>query len=286
MALSNGASASGALGLGGYGVELLYPKTPELDAGQLASRVKSFCPQTEAAAAGGQPPILFAHKDHVVMLHDGPVDAAITAKTVVFPGDLLSDVQALQASLGQTRDWDSAVEAVAPCTAQVGVADLFAKDLEPRERLALFQQVLLGIIEAQRPMAIHWKPAGKVVDPAALLKASGSADPDALPSAAINVRLFKVKDGDGELVMDTLGLAALLLPDLQVHFRGLEPARVAAHLYACALYVLRHGDCLDDGESIEGPRPGQTWLCRHSASLVWPPRPVIDFHPGHDFAGH
>src|SRR3954454_19138183 len=264
-----------------YRVELLYEGPPALDAEQVASRVQSRCPQAEAAAAaGGEPPILFAHKDHLVTFSDGEVEAPVTAKTVVFPTDDVVDVAALQRSAGQTRDWENAADAVARCTVKVPVTDLFARDLEPRERLAIFQSVLLGIIEATPPAAIHWRPAGKLVDPSALLRASGSAHYDDLPGAAINVRMFRVKNADGELLMDTLGLAALMLPDLQILFQGMDPGRVASHLYAFALHVLKNGDCLDDGDAAEGPRAGQTWTCRHAASLVDPPRVVIDLDPG------
>jgi hypothetical protein len=280
-------TSSGPHAMGGaYGVELLYAALPSLDADSLASHVQSRCPQVHAATAGGQPPILFAHRDHSVTIHAGDVEAPVTPKTVVWPREKTVDAPALYASLEQTRDWDTAVEAVARCHVRVPVADLFARELEPRERLALFQSVLLGIIEADRPAAIHWRPAGKVVDPGMLLRASGSSNYDELPAAAINVRVFRVKNGETDLLMDTLGLAALMLPDLQIHFHGLEPARVAAHLYACALHVLKNGDCLDDGDAIEGPRSGQTWTCRHAASLVEPPRAVIDLHPGPDYAGH
>ena len=269
---------------GAYSVELLYADSPSLDADRLAARVQSRCPRAEPAAAGGKPPILFAHRDHPGTLHQGDVEIPVTAKTVVLPGDPAVDVPAVRASLGQTRDWDEARDAVAGCSVQVGVADLFAADLEPRERLALFQSVLLGVIEARRPAAIHWRPAGKLVDPAALLRASGSVNYDDLPAAAINVRLFSVKNSDGDLLMDTLGLAALTLPDLQIHFHAMDPARVAAHLYALHLHVLKNGDVLDDGSEIEGPKSGQTWTCRHAPALVDPPRGVIDLDPGPPYA--
>src|SRR5689334_6267421 len=138
-----------------YSVELLYEGSPALDAEQLAARVRSYCPQAEAAAAGGHPPILFAHKDHPVTLKDAAVEAPVTAKTVVFPSNDVVDMPALRAAAQQTRDWDDAVEAVARCGVQVPVTDLFARDLQPRERLAIFQSVLLGIIEATPPAAIH-----------------------------------------------------------------------------------------------------------------------------------
>lgn len=285
MGFGNGGASTGA----SYAVELLYPQSPPMDAGTLADRVRAFCPQAAAADAGGRPPILFSHRDHLVPV-DLPTDPAadgvpaVPARTVVMPTDRAIDVVALHAALGQTRDWDAAADALARSTVRVVVTDLLAKDLEPRERLALFEAVLLGVIEAARPAAIHWRPAGKLVDPAALLKASGSADADALPQAAINVRMFKVKRTDQGLLMDTLGLSALGLPDFQVLFTRMDPARVAAHLYAVALYALRNGDFVADGDAIEGPARGQEWVARHARALAEPARSVVAFDPGPDFA--
>ena len=274
---------------GAYSVELLYSNSPRLDAESLAGRVKAFCPKADVADAGGRAPVLFSHRDHLVPIEGVTpltLDAksSVPARTVVMPTDRVVDVSTLHESLLQTRDWDNAVEALARSTSRVVVTDLLAKDLNPSERLALFERVLLGVIEACRPLAIHWKPAGKLVDPAALLKASGSASADALPSTALNVRLFRIKHSDEDLLMDTLGLAALGLPDLQVIFHRMEPARVAAHLYAVALYILRNGDAVEEGETIEGPSRGQEWVARRSRAVVEPPRPVVDFDPGPDFS--
>lgn len=269
-----------------YSVELLYPQSPPLDADTLSTRVRNYCPQSEAADSGGKPPILISHKDHLVPIDvrtDGG-SASVPARTVVMPSETVANVGMLHESLSQTRDWDDAVAALAQSTRRVVVSDLFAKDLPARERLALFEAVVLGIIEAARPAAIHWKPAGKLVDPSALLRASGSSSVDALPQAAINVRLFRIARSDEDLLMDTLGLASLGLPDMQVLFHGMEPGRVAAHLYAVALYTLRHGELVEEGETIEGPTRGTEWTARRGQSLVEPARPVYDFHPGPDYA--
>jgi hypothetical protein len=282
---SDGASSRSSFGAP-YSVELLFCQSPSLDTDRLASKVRTFCPQVDASDAGGKPPVLFSHKDHLVPIDVAAIPAATPARTVVMPTDRVTDVASLHTALGQTRDWENAVEALARSTASVVVTDLLAKDLQPRERLALFEAVLLGVIEAAKPAAIHWKPAGKLVDPAALLKASGSSSVDALPSAAINVRMYKVKDREQDLLMDTLGLAALGLPDLQVVFHGMDPARVAAHLYAVALFTLRNGDVVDDGEVIEGPKAGQEWMARHGRAIAQPARPVVDFDPGPQYSGY
>ena len=97
----------------------------------------------------------------------------------------------------------------------------------------------------------------------------------------LNVRLFRIENGAaGDTIMDTRGLAALGLPDVQMHFRDLDPGRVAALLYNYARYLNEHGDCINDGETIDGATPGTRWRCRHEMSLVPPERLVLDIDPG------
>jgi hypothetical protein len=87
--------------------------------------------------------------------------------------------------------------------------------------------------------------------------------------------------------MDTRGLAEFMLPDLQVHFRELEPTAIAGVLYRSALYVWAEGDIIDDGSTIEGLLPSERWRCRHERALVGPDRTVLDVEPGPPFAaGH
>ena len=95
MGKNLGPAREGPIGFrGAYSVELLYSDSPTLDAEQLAARVRSRCPAAEAATADGHPPILFAHRDHVVTFHADDVEAPVSAKTVVLPGDDVVDVGA------------------------------------------------------------------------------------------------------------------------------------------------------------------------------------------------
>ena len=65
----------------------------------------------------------------------------------------------------------------------------------------------------------------------------------AAPQVGLNVRLFRVEGGaQGDMLMDTRGLAALGLPDLQMHFRGLNPGRVAGLLFNYGRYIYENGD--------------------------------------------
>jgi hypothetical protein len=84
--------------------------------------------------------------------------------------------------------------------------------------------------------------------------------------------------------MDTLGLGALGLPDLQCRFCLLEPRAVARALYNTAWYLFTEGDVIQDGHTVEGGAPGSRWRCRHEDSLVGPERVVLDLNPGPPYA--
>jgi hypothetical protein len=86
------------------------------------------------------------------------------------------------------------------------------------------------------------------------------------------------------MIMDTLGLAALGLPDLQCHFRTLVPGEVAAVLHNTAYYLFEHGDVIDDGHTVAGIEPESRWTCQHEKSLLKPSRIVLDLNPGPPFA--
>ena len=133
--------------------------------------------------------------------------------------------------------------------------------------------------------AIVWQPTARVVDPAAWCAAFDAGDPaQRFFAGAVNVRLFNVQAQERESVMDTLGLGALGLPDLQCHFRGLDPQKMARVLYNTAWYVFANGDVIEDGNTVGGISAGSRWKCQHEDSLVGPDRMVLDLDPGAPYA--
>ena len=57
--------------------------------------------------------------------------------------------------------------------------------------------------------------------------------------AAMNVRMYQAggTEQQRELLMDTVGLSALGVPDVQCHFTGLDPDTVAQTLLGAAYYI-------------------------------------------------
>jgi len=188
------------------------------------------------------------------------------------PQKLLGDV------LGHTRDWAGAADAAARARAAVRLVE----ELPSEERLATFVARVAAAARKLPCTAVWWKPAARLVEPRTLAAAARAGDP---LRVALNIRLFHVENGPAdERVMDTLGLEPLGLPDVQCHFRGLDPAAVAALLEETARYLYGEGDVIADGDTVSGV-DGTPWACRRETALVDPPRDVIDVSPPSSHAG-
>jgi hypothetical protein len=182
-----------------------------------------------------------------------------------------------QSALQQTWDWPEAAASMAKVRDAVELS-LTSSGADRHQRLSRMQTVVeaaLGLVETT---AIHWVASERLVSVPAFRDAMthGGAPTD----AALNVRLFRVGDGrSGEGLMDTRGLAAFGLPDLECHFVGLDPGDVGRLLMAYADYVFDKGDVLHDDAMVRGVRSHEEWECRRSRAKALPDRDVVALVP-------
>jgi hypothetical protein len=138
------------------------------------------------------------------------------------------------------------------------------------------------MIEVTSPDVLAFKHSQQIVAPADYLAACGEG-PFRRPGA-FNVRFFNIADTGGDKVMDTRGLNEIGLPDLQCHYRGLEPNEVSRILYNLAVYLYDNGPVIESGHTIPGIDPATKWRCLHEDALIGPKRGVLDINPGPPFA--
>ena len=105
----------------------------------------------------------------------------------------------------------------------------------------------------------------------------------------VNVRFFNI-EGTEDMLIDTVGMSTLFLPDLQYHFHDMDPNWVVNHAYNVASYILEHDNPIQDGETIDGVADGQMcreiqWKCQYEDALIQPPREVLDIHMGNYASG-
>ena len=264
-----------------YGVELLCKTQPSIVKARLLAQLRLLCSDIEPLDGNEREGTLaFVHTRQLVSYRDGEAPAqAFVAIT-----DRVPDAVALEPVIQQSWRLPGAADVVASCTYTVLVTDLMASGLAYQTRFDLFQRILRGVLTTVPCDAIHWVPAEQIVAQEDYLTSQAGSLADLLGGGPINVRFFNIASGDGEMLMDTRGLAAFGLPDLQCHFRLLDPQQVARLLYNTAFYLYQNGDVIADGHTISGIDPGSKWICQHEDSLVSPDRVVLDLDPGGSFA--
>lgn len=263
--------------------DLLFDQQPRLDPAAVAARVTARLPRTRMVS-GSEKSIMFAHEDHRAEFAGGQ---KVPPQLVVIPSDGPPAPERLGPSVQQTWNWPAGKQQAARYRHAVVVMEMMAITLPHKDRVRLFTTGLLAVAEALDPLGVHVHHAQRLLDPSALRAAASDEDPLAMFMCNVNVRLFRIENaaggaggGAGDIVMDTRGLSALRLPDLQMHFRNLDPGEVGGHLFNVARYVYDQGDCISDGETIGGLGPDDKWRCRHEMSLVGPERIVLDIDPG------
>ncbi|MBC7807512.1 MAG: DUF4261 domain-containing protein, partial [Akkermansiaceae bacterium] len=151
------------------------------------------------------------------------------------------------------------------------------------ERMELYHNAVLALLDVvgDNCLALHWMRSGVIVDPRTYRTSKDPGERHDPIYPAVNVRLFNVRNSESgnEHVMDTLGMTAFALRDLQIIFRTMEPGRIAGFLNGMAHYLYDHGDVVGDGHTVQGITDVR-WRCRYAMSLAGPEREVLDINPG------
>jgi hypothetical protein len=256
-----------------YWIELLYNQPPSVDIDALDARLRAEVAGEVAiravAQSGGTLSVAFP--GHLVKLEgsDGVITPMPSLINIVWTDSRIK-IADYKAALDQTWEWNGARKALAGCFNMMLIGDLTGSRLPYPDRLRLITAVAVECTQLTQPRAVVWKEAGCLVEPSILAERM---------ARACNVRLFEV-GVRGDHFMDTLGLAAIGLPDIQLRFSKLEPSWVAGWLYGVARYMFEQGDVIEDGDVIPAPTPGEHWACQHGTAAVPPARTVIDVTPG------
>lgn len=221
-----------------------------------------------------QEPLVIMHTEFMVPFEDG----TIPAQTCILTVQEITDKNRFKGSLEQAWHWKEAAGVISECKYQLRIHDLFTAALPHKERLQLFQQALSAVLEVVPCDALYFYGSDKIVEPSAYTQALQNGDH---LYGAMNVRLYQAGGTEArrELVMDTVGLSSLGVPDFQCHFVGLDPDQVARTLFGAAYYLFDQGDVILDGQLL-GTADSQRWRCEHQESIVSPRRYVIDLDPG------
>ena len=264
---------------GAYGVELLLERVPQIDKAKLLASLNR---QEKAQSLGeNSDSFAFSYPEYSIQYDD----VSIPPQFLVAVAEQPLDVERIRPSVEQSWDWPEAKSAVERCRATVLVTDLLSSGLEYQTRLRLFHNSLLAVLEQVDCIGIHWQPSQRIVAPLTYVESKQNNTDKVFP--AINVRLFRVENREpDEILMDSIGLAALGLSDVQCHFFGMDTQEVARVIYNSAHYIFENGDVIQNGHTIQGLDESQKWKCQYEDALIAPQRVVLDFDAGIYAAGN
>lgn len=263
-----------------YSVELYMHKYPIVLENKLLENMRKYCGNVDIIA-NKESNITFAFMDHILEYKNANVPPGI-AITII---DEEPDKEKLRKSLEQSWNYSNKNELIENCKVKVIVSDFLAIGLEYGKRVELFQKALYAIVEVLPCQLINFNITEQLITREEYLENNPLDEEYDLLFGMLNVRKFHIEGKENEYIMDTLGLSAIGLCDLQCHYRNLDTSQVSDLLYSYGYYFFDNQDAAENIKEIQGiSLEDSKWKCEHEVALVEPERIVLDINPGKEFS--
>lgn len=152
------------------------------------------------------------------------------------------------------------------CHYQVLATDMMAATLPAKDRAELDMDFLEAVLELYPDCeAVYFVNSGKMFL-ADQVRNHQVPRESRFIKFAVNARFFNIENTDSMMV-DTLGMSTLFLPDIQYHFHDMDPNWVVNHAYSIVSYIFENDNPIKDGETVDGMANGQ-WISLCSGSVI------------------
>jgi hypothetical protein len=262
-------------------VNLLFKEKFQPDFAAVKKRISEILGEElhSSPVEEGDSSFLIFHKTHEIEYKDKKKVPAQTAFMIPDndkgPADYTDQIQ-------QSWAFSEAAEVIAQAKFDFAITEFMAGTLDPDIRLKLFHAAIQAATEIFKPTALVFQHSCEVVDPQAYL--SACSQPPELRPGTINVRFFNISNDEKSMIMDSRGLEEIGLPDLQCHYKGMNPNDISKIIYNTAVYIIQNGPVIETGQTITGRTEDEMWVCRYEDSLIKPTRALLDIDPGTTFA--
>jgi len=228
---------------------------------------------------------MFAIHKYQNELKDGDIPATLILMGASSTNELAID----EITRGQMWTCPESKEILENCKYQVIAHDLITEGLDYKQKADLLMDYMEAVLELfPSCKGVYFENSGKMFSRDAILEHTVEKE-ERFVYFAVNIRVFNIQGSD-ELLVDSLGMNVVRLPDIQYHFNEMDPNWVVQHAYnmLCDIY---EKDCsIETGHTISGILDGEMneevkWRCAFEESLIAPERPVIDIHMGEYAAG-
>jgi hypothetical protein len=251
-------------------VSLFYENKPEINRDKILSELKARFKNVDSP--GDNDPLAFFFPDYMVNIGE----SSIPAQGAIITNDSAINLDRFTKAFQQSWHWPEAKAVMEKCNFEINLTDLMSRTLEPLPRLAFFQKFVCAVVKATDPSVIYFRNSEKLIKPNDFLEACDKEQGDFL-HGAMNIRLFSL--GNGEVLMDTLGLHAYGLADFECRFSKYDPGEIAGVLTNIAYYVFETGDIIRSNSTIQGVGKNPIWKTRYEDAKVEPKRLVVNVIP-------
>ena len=199
--------------------------------------------------------------------------------------------QPLMDEIAESQLWDcpESDEILNSCKYQIFANDMLAAGLNYKDRA----EMLVHYVEALMEMfptckAVLFETSKKMLTRDKIVNCNVPFESRFI-YYAVNVRFFNIQ-GTDDMMVDTVGMSTLFMPDLQYHFHGMDPNAVVKHAYNVLSYIYDCDNPIKSGDHIDGIKDGKMsmdvqWNVQYEDSLIQPIREVLDINMGEYASG-
>lgn len=191
----------------------------------------------------------------------------------------------------QMWDCENSDEILSQCKYQVVATDMLAGAMEDyKDRAEMLMDFMEALVEMYPEcVAVQFQTSGKMFTREKIINHNIPRE-DRFIYFAVNVRFFNI-DGTDDMLVDTLGMSVLYLPDLQYHFHNMDPNWVVNHAYNLLSYTYANNAPIEDNDTVDGVVNGHMdqsvqWKCHYESALIQPSRDVLDISMNEYAAGY
>lgn len=219
----------------------------------------------------------FAPKKYKVEFKDGSMPPQLMVMDCIKTDNYQIDA----ITKSQMWDCENSDEILSECNYQVIATDMLAGAMtDYKDRANMLMDFMEALVELYPEcIAVQFQTSGKMFAREKIVDHQIPRD-DRFIYFAVNVRFFNIQ-GTEDMLVDTLGMNTLYLPDLQYHFHGMNPNWVVNHAYNLLCYQYLNNAPIKSGETVDGVADGHMeqsiqWPCHYENALIQPAREVLD----------
>lgn len=227
----------------------------------------------------------FAPKKYKVEFKEGSMPPQLMVMDCIKTDKLAID------DITRSQMWDckDSDKILSECGYQVIAIDMLAGGMDYHDRAEMLADYIEALMEIYPTCeAVYFETSGKMFTREQVISNHVPKEQRFI-YYAVNVRFFNIQ-GTDDMMVDTLGMNVLYMPDLQYHFHGMNPNWVVNHAYNVLIYMFDNSCPFESGETVDGIEDGKIsrnvqWKCQYENSLIQPIRPVIDINMGEYASG-